>query len=186
MISCSHRLVSRWRPLALGIVLSVAATPVLAQTVYDYQGNNYEVIFGSAFDGTMSVSGSFTLPLELPPNLILQDINVAGLTFSLSNGIRDFTEANSSVCTFEAATGPAGEIVQWNIFLREPGIPAGDPQATLESTRIIAALDGGYIAISNGNVCDSLPSTDSGVVENNPGIWTVTTVPVELQTFVVE
>ena len=186
MIPCSHRLGSRWRPLVLGIVMLVAAVPVLGQAVYDYQGNNYEVFFGSAFDDTMSVSGSFTLPLELPPNLVLQSIDVAGLTFSLSNGIRVFTEANSTVCTFEAATGPNGEIVQWNIFLREPGVPVGDPQATLLSNREIAAVDGGYIAISNGVVCDSLAGTDSGEVLNDPGIWNFTMVPVELQTFIVE
>ncbi len=186
MVPCSHRFGSRWCPLALVIVLSVTAAPVFGQTVYDYQGNNYEVFFGSTFDNTMSVSGSFTLPLALPPNLTLQSINVADLTFSLSNGVRDFTDANSVACTFEAATGPAGEIVQWNILLREPGIPPNDPQATLVSTRVIVAEDQGAISISTGGVCDGLASNDSGQVFNDPGIWNMTTVPVELQTFVVE
>jgi hypothetical protein len=61
----------------------------------------------------------------------------------------------------------------------------GDPQATLQSTRIVSAVDAGFIAISNGADCDSVGSTDSGLVFDNPGIWSLT-VPVELQTFVVE
>ena len=172
MTPSSHHLGPPWRPFVLGIVLLAIAAPVFGQAVYNYQGNNYDEFTGSAFNGNMSVSGSFTLPLALPPNLTLQTVNTPGLNFSLFNGIRDFTFANSVVCDFDVATGPTGLIVQWFIFLREPAIPASDPQATLVSTRIVSAEDGGFISISNGVVCDSLGSSDAGQVKNNPGTWT--------------
>lgn len=172
MLRDAHHQGRFWRGFLAGLAFLTVAVPASAQTTYTYQGNNYDQIFGTAFDTSMSVSGSFTLPLELPPNLTLQTVNTPGLDFDLSNGIRNFTPANSVICEFDIATGPNGEIVQWYIFLREPGIAAGNPQATLETERIVTARDGGYIAIAVADVCGSAPGTDSGVVENNPGTWT--------------
>lgn len=180
MVLDSYSRIFRCCRLALFAGLVAVAAPVLGQTTtYTYQGNNYDFFpfapAPSVFDGTMSVSGTFTRPLPLPPNLVLTSIDDVNLDFSMSNGVRVFTPMNSTVCTFEVSTGTNGQIVAWNILLREAGpIPANDPQATLLTQRVVSARDGGFVSISTGDDCDpnGLGSTDAAEVLNNPGSWT--------------
>jgi hypothetical protein len=164
----------------LAVVLLVPAAPAFAQAVYSYQGNNYDqsVVPGPTFNNSMRVTGSFELTLALPPNLLLTSIGPPQLVdYSFSNGVFTFTPANSTICDFQIATGPAADIVQWSIFLREAGVPSGSVQQTVNSSRIVGARDQGDLSISTGVACASLPGTEDRFVEDNPGVWTAGAIP---------
>jgi hypothetical protein len=88
-------------------------------TTYTYTGNVFTYFYNSdTCPPECSISGSFTMPQPLAPNLPWPTA-VAGYTsFTFTDGINVIDSANvSQVYDFDVQTNAAGDIVQWVLYL---------------------------------------------------------------------
>lgn len=153
------------------------AAPSTAQETYTYVGNPF-----SSFDPPWTagdrISGQFTIPGPLDPWLVSADISGELESFSFSDGVNTRTPANSSICAFNISTSGTGEIVDWQISLRDFPTPAsGQPGVLMDTTGFV---DQAATYTSNGVECGLVIAFgDSASVFENPGAWTstVTTTP---------
>jgi hypothetical protein len=128
---------------------------------------------------SLNISGTFELALPLPPNLPLTSVQGGLLSFSFSDGVATRTLADSVVCSFELATDLNGNIVQWDIYLRENGIAAGNPQHGILVIRGAASsIDEGAIVTAPANACDGALTNDQGILRNMPGTFMLFGTPV--------
>lgn len=110
-MSLSTRLIS-------AVLLLGAAPAALAQFQYSYTGPTFlEPI--APYTSTSRISGSFTLPTALAPNL--NNVNIAAqvTAFSFTDGQATRARANSTICDFSVSTNAAGQITGHDIWLRE-------------------------------------------------------------------
>jgi hypothetical protein len=165
------------RRYALGVViLVVLAIPAIAQvTTYTYTGDPYT--FATApYSLGGQVTGTFTTANPLPAFLPLTDITGSLQSVSFNDGVATRTLANSFICTFEVATDGAGNITQWQIFLRQSPYTPGNPQHSIESNGqpgLIQGADQAGTGLAGASPCDPVVLTASGS-SGSQGTWTDT------------
>jgi len=114
-------------------VLAIALTAgnAMAQTTYDYAGNNYDTA-DAPYTTADNLIGTFTTSDPLPANFS-GDASALVTALSFDDGVAVRSLANSNVCQFDIVTDAAGLIVDWSIFLRQSDTGAGDNQHSIES-----------------------------------------------------
>lgn len=95
--------------------LLIFTLPVMADEIYTYTGNDFEVGEG-LYTTSDFVSGFFTVATPLGDNLVFG--NITPLTYSFSDGVQTFTNsAPPTDVTFEVATDASGAITAWDVSL---------------------------------------------------------------------
>jgi hypothetical protein len=164
------------------LVLLLAASPISANVVYQYVGNNFDTIIdGTAPAGTyttdMSVMGSFELTAPLAPNLAVGStgtITADILSFSFSDGRSTLTEStpnigSNGILSFEVSTDALGAIVGWAIAIGAGDAGVSPPGLLIETSSDFTNFDSGEIHESGG--------MDIGSITNSPGTWTLVPEP---------
>src|SRR5262249_10210535 len=105
-----------WFGFAVASTLPTDCSAATA-TVYTYTGNPFTVFVGPpAFDMTMRISGSFTMPDALPPNQLINNFFPSSFSFSdgLSSTFNPITNLNGISIDFaRVQTDSLGNISQW-------------------------------------------------------------------------
>ncbi len=109
--------------VAWGMLLSSATKAA----TYTYTAPNYTTITGSGvspYTTAMHIAGSFTVASALPANLPVTEIGQAGSniiqSFSFSDGISTYTQANSYSAVAQVATDASGNITQYSFQFDSP------------------------------------------------------------------
>ena len=147
---------------------------VQAVTVYQYAGNNYEVINpGTLYDTSMSVTGSFTV--DAPLISFNGDARSLITEFRYFDGINTLTEVKSNA-SFFLTTDSIGNITDWDIDIDNADrIVTGDPFYRISSSNFYDAGTTGECGIDDSTGCVVVEIQEQGLVVENPGAWT--TVP---------
>jgi hypothetical protein len=146
------------------IVTLFIVAPASAQVVYSYSGNDFTTSF-APYTAAMSVDGSFEVAVALPPGATT-DVSGSLVDFSFFDGVEARSLADSTICQFAVTTDGAGQIVAWDIWLREAG--GADPQHSLE-TRSASDLAG---FASPNAACGGAALNPFASVTGFPGSWT--------------
>jgi hypothetical protein len=146
--------------LALGIAL-LSSPAAKANVILAYTGNVFTV-FSAPYTGTDKVTASITLANPLGDNLNFA--SVTPLAFSLSDGVQTITNELTQRASFIFSTDSTGTIILWNVAAFTP-TSTSDEIATINNIRTTADF-----TVRSGPIESS--------VNNDPGTWTVTTVPV--------
>ena len=95
--------------VVVSVAFAVAGTNAKANVVYTYQGDYFNIFYGS-YSGADSVSGSITLSSALGDNLFYTD--VTPISFTFSDGIQTVTSSETpwNVDGFEFSTDASGNI----------------------------------------------------------------------------
>ena len=176
--SCSLRLAGM---LLLGFLCAIVLAPsATADTVYTYTGNPFTEFQGTdaciGGVGECSITLSFTLAFPLPANFGSGFLTlVTPLSFSMTDGVHTLTQLNSTPF-FLVETGPTGQIDFWGISASTPLVPP--EQFFLVTQRTASVVFGDddtntFTAVGNGD----FNSTGFARVLDNPGTWTISTVP---------
>ena len=156
--------------LATGL-LFFSALPVAAGPIYNYEGQNFTVIEGSAPQVTTSdhLSGWVEFATAPTPNQVGKADVIA---FSLTDGARTLSSSNGELdfnfsvfFTFDASLN----IVAWSFFVR----PLGEPD---NRNFMGTALDPSVFTTDLSRL--NAGSLSSGQNFNAPGTWTTTAAPV--------
>ena len=102
-------------------------------TTYHYTGDPFTTATGPYALGGR-VTGTIATLNPLPPFLPLGDITPALASLTFTDGVQTRTLANTFVCSFRVATDGAGNITEWEVFLREAPWVFPDPQHAIDST----------------------------------------------------
>jgi len=134
-----------------------------ASTIYRYQGENYEQPQG-IFDTTMRLTGTVEFATPLPSSLFGE---VFPISFSFNDGVNTFTEDNLTSSRFGFATDVLGNIVGWEVQLRNEG---GDPFLELSSEKTM---------LSGTDFILFIPAEgEPGILFGNPpGNWSLVPIP---------
>lgn len=165
------------------LLLNLFLSPIVsASVVYSYQGNFFDTFTSPSFyDNSMNISGSFqmasTLPIDSVDSFIL-DIE----TYSFSDGVFTYNNTNSFIGGALFETGSQGNISRWSFsiisfILTDPddnpavyNLGTGSLSPVSDIARIVPC--------SEGTCLPSDPGVLSGSIINNPGVWSVSVVPV--------
>ena len=163
------------------------STRTNASVVYNYTGNNYDIVLGGGYDTSMRIEGNLELASALAP--LLSNAVVAPVTFSFSDGINTITETAAGTASFTFSTDSFGNIVAWDLFVDTPW-PAptnvGDTKSSISSvfatgvSRDTAMIET-CTAVSSG-VCFAPVVTNSAIAET-AGAWTVVPIPATVWLF---
>jgi hypothetical protein len=137
-----------WRILWLAsLILSNLAPTATAQATYTYTGQPYQVCTGSyePICSQLSVTGSFTVPQALDPNLVNYPFGPSEFSFTDGGDVSLGSGQNLGIQTFQASTDQNGNLNAWTIqlevinttnycinyneFLETYGWPGGDQGA---------------------------------------------------------
>ncbi len=160
----------RWiAPSLLGIALLPAWSAARADTTYVYQGNTFAQA-DPPYTTSDRITGNFSLPVPLAPSLPLTPITDVLTAFAFNDGVQTRTQADSTVCRFSVATDAEGNIIDWQVAVREaPPSAPGDPQRVLDSEPAGDQVGTGPAA---GTPCDTINLTASAS-NTGGGSWTV-------------
>jgi hypothetical protein len=152
-----------------------SANSVQAATVYSYTGNNYEQIMGTLYNTSMSVTGSFTT--EAPLINFSGDASSLITQFSYFDGINTLTEMNAGVF-LRLTTDNFGSITDWFIDINNTDqIAAGDPYFSISSADSFDSGITGECAFADSSGCSVFSIDEQGLINDNPGSWTVVPIP---------
>ena len=147
-------------------LLSFSATVNAAITTYTYTGNNFDSVKGP-YTTSHSVSGSITLSNALASNLS-SFTTVSPTSFSFSDGINTVTNTTANVGSlFAFKTDSIGNIFQWQVTVYIGSVNQFSI-ATVNAPSLYPIYD--QVIVNSGN-------SAYGQILNNPGTWTVATVP---------
>ena len=183
--------------LALGAALTAA--PAAADTIYRYQGPNFdtfveEAAVPGAYDTTMSTFGWISFAAALPPNMPLTNVMSMATGFSFNQGQVTITDANATSAGYMYfETDAAGGIVNWAMATRwdlDPLDPDGLTYTAFTSswdfnTNTVSYSDGSYTiycAAIGGCPPGPLPAGafDQSSVRGVAGEWSIAAVPAPL------
>jgi len=182
----------RLRSLLLSASLLTLPLPLLADTMYTYTGNTFNlgsVGFSSApvtapFTTSDSVSGWFTVAAPLSDNLSLNPIIVTG--YSFTDGVNTFSSDNglARFTTFYVQTNATGAITEWDIGLQGSplnGYGWSDDLTTINDSYWVSgdSWSPGYEQVNlydEGIVPWGPDGENVASNANNPGVWTESTV----------
>lgn len=172
MRSCLNRMVC-------ALCVLVFSAPINASVVYNYQGSNFNIFEGTAYDNTMSITVTMELAQLLEPNF---DSSVTPITFTISDGINAITESTTTESTqFAFTTDSSGTITSWDVGATTPfpsPVAIGDTRVFINTQ---PGLDTGQIQFCGSLVgpdfCSGIGTKDGGTVFPNSGTWSVVPVP---------
>jgi hypothetical protein len=141
------------------------ATPTRADTIYTYTGNPFNEFRGAAACPPLcSISGSFTVEQPLPSNFLLL-APLPPLSFSFTNGSTTITQSDPHD-EFFVGTDSHGDISSWVFLLVSQGV-----------ADIFTTTFGTATHIPADFTCQGNPCSGFAAVNDNPGAWSVSTVP---------
>jgi hypothetical protein len=149
--------------IAAAALMLFIVVPASAQVVYTYQGNDFAAV-SPPYTMAMSVAGSFQVAAPLPASATTNVAPIA-TAFNFFDGVEARTLADSTICEFSVTTNAVGQIVDWDILLREAG--AADPQHSLE-TRLGTDLAG---SVTPNAGCGAAALNPFASVTGLPGVW---------------
>jgi hypothetical protein len=127
--------------------------PPAPTITYPYSGPLFVTVV-SPYTTSLHVTGTILLGGALPPNTPLRDVTAALRGFTYSDGIQTRTLADSVICNFQLGTDSAGQIVEWNIMVRQKVANNTDPFQSIDSIHFgQAGSDIGGTNPSGGNPC---------------------------------
>lgn len=142
-------------------------TAAQANVILNYTGNDFTSFF-SPYTGTDKVTETIILATQLGDNLNFA--SVTPLAFSLSDGVQTIDNSNGSIAVpFRFSTSATGAITKWETIVF---LSADDSNRIFSLNNIPSEAfveDGGQIHFP--------PPQGFAANGNNPGIWTITTVP---------
>lgn len=165
--------------VAMAALLCLWAGATQAQTTYSYTGQPF-VAADPPYSTADRVVGSFETAEPLDPWLIDADISDRVTDFSYSDGQQTRTSTDSAVCAFRVTTDATGAIVDWQVDLRQAGLPPPPlPLPFIQSSR---GFDEAGIGFTGDAPCGDLIPSETGRVERGGGQWNgggdVTATPV--------
>jgi len=151
--------------LALGFI-AMSTAYARADVIYTYTGNPFvDGVNGTPppdlpYTTSDRVTGQFTVPTALAPNLVVA--NVTPTSFHFSDGVQTVSNLTTfDVDVFQISTNGSAAISAWTIILL-----FNQTQDVIQSVESIA------------NVQDRVVQSQVGAEVNaNPGVWIVTPVP---------
>jgi hypothetical protein len=105
------------RPISLALVSCFSLATATAST-FSYTGNLF-VTAQAPFTIFMRVTGTFTLPSPLLPNL--NTVLLTPVSFSFFDGIDTLTNLNAITSSFFFSTNASGQLTNWQIDVNQPG-----------------------------------------------------------------
>lgn len=150
-----------------------AGLPPASPTLYTYDGQPFTNVL-PPYTTSDRVAGSITVAGVLPPFLSMNDISSTLVDFSFSDGVETRHAANTEVCTFIVSTDAIGQIVGWQVSLRE--VPVGAPGTPQHSINSGTFGDLAGTGPAGGDVCASFVPTFSGS-NTDPGSWNGASLP---------
>lgn len=173
--------------LALLLTLFGTAT-AQATTRYSYEGNAFSVFIESAeiagaYTSDMRFSGYFETASPLASSMDSMDIQALITAFEFSDGRNTRVLGDPLTTAIRVATGATGAIDSWFINLLDA--PSGPLEAGDQFSQLISFSDdvdlGAILQcneVLNDGFCNSATTSEErGLVGNDPGTWSVTTVP---------
>jgi len=93
----------------------------VADTVYTYQGNPLNAVYTSQGNQNapepLAISGTFTIATPLGDNLLFT--NISPESYSFTDGVQTYDDANSFYNVFYVLTDSNGNMVGWNIYFTD-------------------------------------------------------------------
>jgi hypothetical protein len=123
-------------------LLSITVTPSLASVIYEYAGEDFDLIHTGIIHDTMSVTGTMEFALALEPNLT--DAALSPSSFSFSDTVQTIDNFNADSSTFTLTTNSSGQITEWTVSLESlfpTSAAEGDTQGTIILTEIQDHVD---------------------------------------------
>jgi len=147
-----------------------AGLPPAMPTTYNYSGPLFTTVV-APYTTSMHVTGSILLAGALPPNMPLRDVTAALLDFTYTDGIQTHTLADSNLCSFQLGTDATGQVVEWNVMLRQKVANNTDPFTSIDSIHAgQAGVDLGGTNPLGGNQCSAFSLNPFGSTgAGNPG-----------------
>lgn len=138
--------------------------------IYQYSGLPFQNA-QDPFTHQQRITGRVSLPGELPPNLVLTDIQTLAGYFQFREGLQFRNQINSQLCSFRLSTNELGQIVEWDISLREKGVLPGGPIELLETLKQgMRATDQVGIGLASSILCGNLNLAQIANTSNS-GSW---------------
>ena len=163
-------------------LLFLVTPPTVASVIYTYTGNVFDTFSNStSYDNTVAVTGTIELAAQLGANNPFNP-QEEPISFSFSDGINTLTESNTDSVIFRVQTDGTGSISNWQIEL-----VTGWTTLAVGDTNTIIGTSFSAISLTGSDKGDTreclnggctIQSTDFGQIQNSPGSWTVTAVPV--------
>ena len=155
------------------LLLVSVASPAIADVTYTYTGHNFNWCnFGSCPAGLTDVSGYFTVPTALAPN-ITNLTNVSPTSFSFTDGLHTVMNTNYFTFLFQITTDANGHIgPYWNIDLEEK--PTDGVLIDVATANcFVVGFHGSVSFVSLDTSYEDLNSQMSwhDAVVGNPGTW---------------
>ena len=145
-------------------------------TTYTYTGDPYTAATAPYVVGG-NVTGTLVTANPLPPFMPFTDITPAITSISFNDDVATRTLADSFLCGVKAATDGAGNITQWQVFLRQFPYTTGSPQHTIESSGnppgSFEGIDFAGTGIAGVNPCDGFVANPFASTASQ-GSWTDT------------
>lgn len=137
-----------------------------------------------AYDFTMRITGTFTLPEPLTPNLNVADITAQVTDFSFTDGRKVRTLVDTPIKEFLVTTDGTATIIEWFILLRIQAIPVLGSQGHLIETQVGF---GGLPAVDDAHITEVVSIDEAGPSINfqaldrarsqTPGTWSSSADP---------
>jgi hypothetical protein len=109
----SRRFRPTFHPIAfLALLFTLVSGPAAADTIYTYVGKPFDTFFGTACPPNCSISGWFSVPAPLAPNLAVLTV-VTPTAFSFTDGILTFDDSTAEGI-IGVVTDSDGNIIGWN------------------------------------------------------------------------
>jgi hypothetical protein len=152
----------RFELCATGLAALLLWAPAIAQAdaIYRYDGNPFQTVAGR-YTTSDSLSGEIQVPSVLAANLSNAVVTLDGWSFS--DGLKIFTDANSTAETPRVGTDGAGRIVNWSFDFSAGGAVMGTfNNGPIDQIDQATDFANGNSLASNGNV---------------PGVWALVPEP---------
>jgi hypothetical protein len=166
----------------------VLALPLMASAsyTYTYTGNDFTTITcvgncpSPAYSTSDFISGSFTLPSPLAPNL--DDVSIFPSSFTFTDGPDTFTSGDPliSVCSCSPffsnfSTDASGNITAWNIMLTLGELGAASLTTVDANLGVIRGLTVDDYANYSDNTPDGFTGQNTAQNTGDAGTWTLGT-----------
>src|ERR1700760_996179 len=103
------------------VAVCAVSTPLFADSIYSYTGNNFTDVYGSEpYTTSDSIQGSITTATALAPGSFNFFFGLPA--FSFFDGLHTIDQTNADFALFILLTDASGNIVDWSVNLGGGGV----------------------------------------------------------------